>query len=106
MTSNNPLNPLPFDEAWQAEVFALTVHLNESGVFTWHEWGRVFGAALKQAGGDCPIEGGGDYYRVWLDALGGLLDGLGHAKSTEIAVMKQRWIDAYERTPHGHPVLL
>jgi hypothetical protein len=35
------------DEAWQAHLFALTVHLNERGLFSWTTWGRYFGPALK-----------------------------------------------------------
>ncbi len=35
------------DEAWQTHLFALTVHLNERGLFSWTTWGQYFGPALK-----------------------------------------------------------
>jgi hypothetical protein len=35
------------DEAWQAHLFALTVALNERGLFSWSTWGEYFGPALK-----------------------------------------------------------
>ena len=64
MSVEDHLTPLPFDEPWQAEVFALTTHLNESGLFTWPDWAERFGKALKES--EEPIEGGHDYYTTWL----------------------------------------
>ena len=31
-----------FNEPWEAEAFALAVHLSEAGHFTWPEWVEVF----------------------------------------------------------------
>ena len=104
MSVEDHLTPLPFDEPWQAEVFALTTHLNESGIFTWAEWANRFGTALAQS--ETPVEGGSDYYSIWLDTLLQILIDLGHANAKEIETMKAQWIDAYERTPHGEPVHL
>jgi nitrile hydratase accessory protein len=104
MSTDDQLSPLPFDAPWQAEVFALTTHLNESGLFTWTDWAERFGAAL--AASEEPVSGGEDYYTIWLDALLQLLIDLGHASPDEVEVMKARWIKAYEDTPHGEPVEL
>ena len=104
MSVEDHLTPLPFDEPWQAEVFALTTHLNESGLFTWPDWAERFGKALKES--EQPIEGGHDYYTTWLDTLLALLIELGHATPEEVELMKAQWIDAYESTPHGEPVHL
>jgi nitrile hydratase accessory protein len=101
-----PDESLPFDEPWQAEVFALTVHLNERGVFTWRDWGVRFGVGLAGVGSGKPIEGGGDYYQVWLNCLLEFLSDLGHIKPDEVALMKERWAEAYQTTPHGQPVHL
>lgn len=104
MSVEDHLTPLPFDEPWQAEVFALTTHLNESGLFTWPDWAARFGASL--AASETPVEGGHDYYTIWLDTLLQLLIDQGHASRDDINAMKAQWIDAYERTPHGEPVTL
>ena len=104
MSVEDHLTPLPFDEPWQAEVFALTTHLNESQIFTWAEWVNRFSTALAQS--ETPVEGGFDYYSIWLDTLLQMLIDLGHANAEEVEAMKTQWIDAYERTPHGEPVHL
>ena len=31
----------PFHEPWHAQIFALTVHLNEQGHFDWKDWSKV-----------------------------------------------------------------
>ena len=104
MSVEDHLNPLPFDAPWQAEVFALTTHLNESGLFTWTEWASRFGANLAAA--ETPVDGGDDYYTIWLDTLLALLIDQGHASEDDVNAMKAQWINAYERTPHGEPVTL
>ncbi len=104
MSIDDHLSPLPFDAPWQAEVFALTTHLNESGLFTWPEWAERFSAALAAA--PDPIDGGEDYYTIWLDTLLQLLIDQGHATRADVDAMKAQWVDAYERTPHGEPVAL
>lgn len=104
MSTEHHLAPVSFDEPWQAEIFALTTSLNETGIFTWGQWGDRFGAALAKA--DVPIEGGRDYYLIWLETLMQLLIDLGHATSAEVESIKTQWITAYEQTPHGQPVVL
>jgi nitrile hydratase accessory protein len=38
-----------FAEPWQAQAFAMTVRLQESGLFTWKEWTAALGAELAAA---------------------------------------------------------
>ena len=38
---SNPPEPGPFEEPWQAQVFALAVSLSERGLFTWGEWAEA-----------------------------------------------------------------
>ncbi|MDO5500075.1 MAG: nitrile hydratase accessory protein [Propionibacteriaceae bacterium] len=59
----------PFAEPWQARVFALAVHLNETGVFSWPEFAAALGARLGAS--DDPT--GADYYRCWHAALTDIL---------------------------------
>lgn len=91
-----------FAEPWQAQAFALAVHLQQAGYVTAVEWADTLGAALQEAGED----DGSRYYEYWLRAL----ERLSVAKGlTDIATLDLRtaaWADAYRRTPHGRPVEL
>lgn len=112
MKSSERLDSLPglprdsggpvFAEPWQAQAFALTVQLCDSGRFTWAEWVETFSTVLREAGPD----DGSSYYRHWLAAL----ERICLAKSlTERASLDRRaeaWADAYRSTPHGKPVEL
>ena len=95
-----------FHAPWEAQVFALTVKLNEQGVFSWPEWCQHLGAEIgaAQARGDPDL--GDTYYSHWLAALERLLDAKGIVSRLEQAARKQAWADALERTPHGKPIRL
>src|SRR6185295_5902987 len=43
-----------FKAPWEAQAFALVVHLQGRGAFTWNEWAATLGEEIKraQAGGD------------------------------------------------------
>jgi hypothetical protein len=47
----------PFDEPWQAQVFAVAVSLERRGVFDGSEWTRALGAEIA-AGPDQAVPGG------------------------------------------------
>ncbi len=98
--------PSRFDEPWQAQLFALTVALNEAGHFRWADWTAAFGATLKRRGAGRAQDGGADYYDAWLETLERLLDARGHAPAAEAARTKAAWEAAYLATPHGQPVRL
>ena len=98
--------PSRFDEPWQAQLFALTVALNEAGHFGWPEWTEAFGATLKRRGAERAQDGSGDYYDAWLETLERLLDAKGQAPAAEAARTKAAWEAAYLATPHVRPVRL
>ncbi len=101
------MTPEPvFEAPWHAQLFALTVHLNETGRFHWPEWAARFGATLKRHGLDRDLNGGDDYFAAWLETLETLLAEDGSAAVTELATMRNAWEAAYLRTPHGSPVNL
>ena len=51
------MRPEPaFDAPWHAQLFALSVHLNEAGVFAWPDWAQRFGATLAAHGLDKEFE--------------------------------------------------
>lgn len=95
-----------FSEPWQAQVFAVTVHLNEAGHFTWPDWAARFSETLKRHGLQKELDGGEDYFNAWLETLEAFLQDLGLSEAAEVARVKQDWERAYLSTPHGQPVTL
>ena len=65
-----------FAEPWQAEAFAMTIALNERGLFSWAEWAAALSAEVKQP---AAAMDGSDYYDCWLRALEKLLAAKGVA---------------------------
>ena len=101
------MKPEPvFEAPWHAQVFALTVHLNEAGHFDWPDWAARFGATLAEQGLAKDLNGGSDYFDAWLETLESLLADLSLAEPNQTAVLKSAWEAAYLRTPHGQPVQL
>ncbi len=97
-----PAEPPVFAEPWQAEAFALAVHLNAAGAFSWSDWARTLGGEIAAAGED----DGGRYYELWLAALERLAVERGLVTSDQLSERKADWSRAYRETPHGRPVRL
>jgi nitrile hydratase accessory protein len=98
-----PPDECPFTEPWQAQAFALAVHLSQRGVFAWSD----FSAALsEQICARAEFYQPGDYYECWLDALESLLCEIGRADEPTLHALEHAWADAYRRTPHGQAVSL
>ena len=95
-----------FDEPWHAQLFALTVHLNEAGFFTWVAWADAFAATLRQHGLTRDLDGGEDYFRAWLETLEHVLAQRDLADRAELTRLRHAWEHAYLSTPHGAPVTL
>jgi nitrile hydratase accessory protein len=95
-----------FEAPWHAQVFAMTVHLNEAGHFVWADWAERFGATLKRHGVSKELNGGEDYFAAWLETLEAFLAEIGMADFDAVAALKAEWEAAYLRTPHGEPVRL
>ena len=93
-----------FEAPWHAQVFALTVHLNEAGHFGWPDWAARFGETLKRHGLGRELNGGDDYFAAWLETLETMLAEMKMAESVDIAQLQEAWRDAYLATPHGQPV--
>ncbi len=102
---NAPPEPV-FAQPWHAQLFALTVHLNEQGRFAWSDWAARFGATLKTHGLSRELDGGDDYFNAWLETLEQFLAEDGAAPPKEAARMQAAWREAYLSTPHGAPVRL
>ncbi|MEM9438802.1 MAG: nitrile hydratase accessory protein [Pseudomonadota bacterium] len=94
----------PFDEPWQAQLFAMTVAMNEAGAFPWADWADVFGAELARVGNGA--SGNGGYWRTWLTAFERFLVTKGVADAEEVAALTEAWHAAARATPHGEPITL
>lgn len=95
-----------FEAPWHAQVFALTVHLNETGHFEWSDWARRFGATLARNGVNRMLNGGEDYFAAWLQTLEAFLSEAGLADAGTLEELRRAWEQAYLHTPHGQPVSL
>ena len=92
-----------FAEPWHAEAFAIAVHLNERGLFTWPEWAETLSATLHQPG---RCIGGSDYFDCWVEALSTILEAKGVTDAATILTLQHRWQRAAEATPHGRAIEL
>lgn len=95
-----------FEEPWHAQVFALTVSLNEAGHFKWPDWAARFSTVLAEHGLSKELNGGSDYFTAWLAALEGLLADIDLADPAQVEEFRAAWAAAYMSTPHGAPVKL
>src|SRR5580658_5627839 len=82
---NAPEAP-PFDEPWQAQVFAIAVALNQRGLFTWSEWARALGAEIA---GGAQEAGNEAYFHGWLSALEKILAEKGVASEAALASLAE-----------------
>ncbi|MFV1492835.1 nitrile hydratase accessory protein [Phaeobacter sp. JH18-32] len=108
-TTDTPVAERPepaFEQPWHAQVFALTVHLNESGALSWGDWVTRFSASLRRHGLERDLNGGEDYFAVWLETLEMFLAETGRVAPVDAEGMRARWEAAYLSTPHGMPVEL
>ncbi len=102
--------PLPRDDAgpvfaapWQAQAFALAVHLHARGLFTWPQWAEALAAEIRVAG---PDDDGSRYYEHWLAALEKIVAARGGADATALRDRAEAWTRAAADPPHGRPIEL
>jgi nitrile hydratase accessory protein len=102
--------PLPRDDhgpvfaaPWQAQAFALAVHLHAKGVFTWPQWADALAAEIRAAGS---ADDGARYYEHWLAALEKLVAAQGATDAAALQARAQAWRRAAAATPHGKPIEL
>jgi nitrile hydratase accessory protein len=102
--------PLPRDDAgpvfaapWQAQAFAMTLHLHAKGLFTWTQWAEALGAQIRAAG---PADDGSRYYEHWLAALEKIVAANGATDARALHDRAEAWTRAAAATPHGKPIEL
>ncbi len=95
-----------FAEPWQAQIFSMTVALNEAGVFAWKEWVEVFSVYRRLSQEAGKPDSSQTYYEDWLDALETMAATRQLASREDQARYKEAWRDAAARTRHGQPIEL
>ena len=95
-----------FSAPWEAEAFAMTLHLHAAGVFTWAEWALSLGNEVKRAQADGDPDLGTTYYNHWLAALERLVVTKQIVNGTELDTTRAAWDRAAHRTKHGSPIEL
>ena len=95
-----------FREPWEAQVFAMTVHLHAADYFTWPEWTEALSTEIAAAKDRGEADLGDTYYHHWLRALEALLVGKGLENTLAIDERVETWRRAYLATPHGQTVEL
>jgi nitrile hydratase accessory protein len=95
-----------FNEAWEAQAFAMVVALHEAGLFDWSEWTAALSREIAAAPQTADHEASDPYYHHWLAALERLVVEKGAASRAALVSRKAAWARAAKATPHGSPILL
>jgi nitrile hydratase accessory protein len=95
-----------FHESWEAQASALTLTLQERGVFTWSEWTASLVKEIRRAQSAGDPDTGETYYHHWLAALEQIVVAKGLTTSAMLTRYHDAWDAAASRTPHGKPIEL
>jgi len=95
-----------FREPWEAQAFAMTLHLYDHGLFQWPEWAAILGDEIKKAQAAGDPDTGETYYRHWLAALERIVAEKGVTDAATLHRYFHAWDHATDRTPHGQPIEL
>ena len=102
--------PLPRDDSgpvfaapWQAQAFAMALHLHARGLFSWTQWAEALGAEIRAAGA---TDDGSRYYEHWLAALEKIVAASGATDARALRERAEAWGRAAAATPHGKPIEL
>ena len=95
-----------FREPWEAQAFAMALHLYDRGLFKWPEWAAILGDEIKKAQAAGDPDTGETYYRHWLAALERIVAEKGVTDARTLEKYVHAWDHAADRTPHGAPIEL
>jgi nitrile hydratase accessory protein len=103
-TSTPPSASEPvFEDAWQAQAFAMATLLQHQGYVSQREWTEALSREIAEAQRRGEPE---DYYQHWLTALERVVAAKGLLSEGELARRKHEWEEAARATPHGQPIEL
>lgn len=91
-----------FAAPWQAQAFAMAVHLHERRHFSWTDWVTQLANQIAAAGPDDTA----DYYEHWLATLEVMVASSGLSSEAELADRRDEWREVAAKTPHGQPITL
>ena len=97
-----------FSAVWHAQLFALTSHLYDQGLFTWPQWTATLAHHIQVQRDDMQNNEDTEdsYYQAWLAALTDCLMEQDITDVRQLQLMQDRWASAYLSTPHGQTVHL
>ena len=109
MTSTDRFTAAPvFSAVWHAQLFALTSHLYDQGLFTWPQWTVALAHEIQAQREDKENKEDTEdsYYLAWMAALIACLVEQDITDTKQVQLMQDKWASAYLSTPHGQPVHL
>jgi nitrile hydratase accessory protein len=95
-----------FREPWEAQAFAMTLALQEKGLFAWGEWATMLGETIKAAHAAGDPDTGDTYYHHWLATLERMVAEKAVTTQADLTSYRDAWERAAARTPHGQPIEL
>jgi len=95
-----------FREPWEAQAFAMALHLYDRGLFQWPEWAAILGDEIKKAQAAGDPDTGETYYYHWMNALERMVAEKGVTDAPTLKRYHDAWDHAADRTPHGTPIVL
>jgi hypothetical protein len=95
-----------FEEAWQAEVLAIAQSLIDDGSITGMDWANALGCALRVVQNEKGRDNVAGYYDAALIALENVAQTDCNVSDASLNDARKAWVNAYEATPHGEPVVL
>ena len=97
-----------FSSVWHAQLFALTTHLYDQGLFTWSQWTTALAQRIQAQRDDSEDNEDTEdkYYQAWMAALTACLVDQDIIDTQQLQLIQDRWASAYLSTPHGQPVYL
>lgn len=95
-----------FNEAWEAQAFAIATLLQSRGYVNAGEWTEALSREIASAQEHGGTDDGTDYYLHWLAALERVVAEKGLVAEAELDQRKLEWDEAARATPHGKPIEL
>jgi nitrile hydratase accessory protein len=90
-----------FQAPWEAQAFAMAVHLQEQGLFSKGDWAQALGRSIATAQARGDPDRGDTYFQHWLDALEALVISKGLASHELLEKHREEALSRY-RARHEH----
>ncbi len=91
-----------FEEPWQAQIYAMSQVLVETGQIAPRAWADALGAAIRER----LSAGAPDTPETYFQAVADALEAVLALSRADVTGLTEAWRSAYQATPHGEPVAL